>query len=502
MKKNILKTPYVSATAVVLAVCIFFGIAVFIPLILYAQSDLNPPELSNIQIKETGDTTATIIWETNELSDSLVNYGLSREYGTARGPNISETEHEVTLQHLQPVTTYHFRVISADAAGNQNVSGDLMLTTGGFEDITGIERVSSDEQRATVGRTFNDLEQLVDPEAIALVIEKAEQVVRETLAPPKIIGIPRINEVGDTYAIVSWHTDRSASSMVEFASEDEYDPGSSDPYTFTQGDPNDKTKDHEMRIIGLEPGTAYHFRVYSEDAANLTGKSEDQTFTTQDILPIIRSFDLLKVEETSATFTWATSIPASGVVEYTNLETGEVLVEGSSEFAVNHTIRVSDLVFGTRYSATVKAENRAGDKVKSNKINFVTTRDEFAPIISRVTNESTLYPGAETKIQTIVGWGTDEPAICQFFYRQGLAESGEAAEVEPETEETTDHVQVVTEFLPATVYKFWIECEDSSNNRTRSEDFVLFTPVKEKSIIDIILENFEGTFGWVKNIGK
>ena len=33
-----------------------------------------------------------------------------------------------------------------------------------------------------------------------------------------------------------------------------------------------------------------------------------------------------------------------------------------------------------------------------------------------------------------------------------------------------------------------------------SEDFVLFTPEKEKSIIDIILENFEGAFGWIKNI--
>ena len=46
-----------------------------------------------------------------------------------------------------------------------------------------------------------------------------------------------------------------------------------------------------------------------------------------------------------------------------------------------------------------------------------------------------------------------------------------------------------------------MKCTDEAGNETQSEDFVLITPVKEKSIIDIILENFEGTFGWVKNIG-
>jgi hypothetical protein len=31
---------------------------------------------------------------------------------------------------------------------------------------------------------------------------------------------------------------------------------------------------------------------------------------------------------------------------------------------------------------------------------------------------------------------------------------------------------------------------------------VLITPDKQKSIVDVILQNFQGTFGWVNNIGK
>jgi len=52
------------------------------------------------------------------------------------------------------------------------------------------------------------------------------------------------------------------------------------------------------------------------------------------------------------------------------------------------------------------------------------------------------------------------------------------------------------------VYKFALICADQVGNSVQSEDFVLFTPAKEKNIIDIIIENFQGTFGWVKNIGK
>jgi hypothetical protein len=60
---------------------------------------------------------------------------------------------------------------------------------------------------------------------------------------------------------------------------------------------------------------------------------------------------------------------------------------------------------------------------------------------------------------------------------------------------------VITDFAPATVYQFWLNCTDEAREyRIQSENFVLFTPIQEKNIIDLILENFESTFGWVKNI--
>jgi hypothetical protein len=150
----------------------------------------------------------------------------------------------------------------------------------------------------------------------------------------------------------------------------------------------------------------------------------------------------------------------------------------------------------------VKAQNTLGETVTSNQIFFATAKDTSPPLISKVAQESTLYASADVKVQTIVSWVSDEKAYCQFFYREGLNPNIEPTGYGEEKDPRTDHVVVITEFLPSTVYQFWVECRDPSGNKSKSENFVLFTPNKEKSIIDIILENFQGTFGWVKNIGK
>ena len=87
-------------------------------------------------------------------------------------------------------------------------------------------------------------------------------------------------------------------------------------------------------------------------------------------------------------------------------------------------------------------------------------------------------------------------------YQEGVAGGTEPTVREKDTKEyNTRHVEVVVDFAPATVYQFWLDCEDVAGNTIKSENFVLFTPIQEKNIIDLILENFQSTFGWVKNIG-
>jgi len=89
-----------------------------------------------------------------------------------------------------------------------------------------------------------------------------------------------------------------------------------------------------------------------------------------------------------------------------------------------------------------------------------------------------------------------------MMYREGISGGIDPTVVEPEDKSfTARHVEVIVDFAPATVYQFWLTCDDEAGNSVDSENFVLFTPIQEKNIIDIIIENFESTFGWVKNIG-
>lgn len=464
--------------------------------VLYAD---DPPLITNVQVASSTKHSAVITWTTNKAADSLVNFGKQPHYGVSRSPGATKTEHSVTLEDLDASTAYHFRVSSSDELGNQSVSGDFVFFTGGTEEIPDIKQVKTPDQQALVGQAADILSKITDPNALKLIQNQVTEAASDLLRAPEVIGQPRVMDITSTEAKVIWATSRDANSIVEFASEYQWN-GST--YARTEAKLDDVTKDHEVLLTGLSPATTYHFKVRSEDEFGLSGESGDSTFITKSPVPTLTDVQIIKIEENSATFAWSTDIPAAGAVIYTNTATGEIRTEGSPEFLTTQTVRLTNLTLGATYVATVKAENEQGESSESDPITFTTVRDEEPPIISRVNNESTLYPGAETRIQTIISWASDEPSYCVLAFNQGLAVADTATKVPANDLPMTDHVRVVTEFLPSTVYKFWVTCKDRTGNEARSEDFVLFTPEKEKSIIDIILENFQGTFGWVKNIGK
>ena len=459
-------------------------------------------EISGVTIKDVTDDTATIEWHSDDVGDATINYGLNSAVGVERDPSFDKKDHTLTIENLDPSTTYYFRVMSTDEKGNKSSSGGFVLTTKSSTKVQNIDTIKDPLNKALAERIITDISKITDVDAIRLIGEKVKKVASQIIKPPTILGAPRIT-ILSTSITFSWVTDRESGSVVKLVPSTEYTEGGD--YTIVQGDSHDVVKKHVVEVIGLKPATEYHFILSSEDSTGLSGETQDDIVTTKALLPTINNIKVTRIQETSVVMNWSTSgVLARGVVEFTNAHTKATRSSGDPIMADHHSVQLAGLEFGSRYSAVIRATNASGDETVSAPINFVTVRDVLPPEISKVKNESTLFPSEDTKVQTIISWSTDEAASCQVFYTQGLVhdENNQGDALLAEANPLTLHTQVIVGFAPATVYKFWMKCHDEAGNESQSDDYVLITPIKEKNIIDIILENFQGTFGWVNNIGK
>ena len=59
---------------------------------------------------------------------------------------------------------------------------------------------------------------------------------------------------------------------------------------------------------------------------------------------------------------------------------------------------------------------------------------------------------------------------------------------------------VLTTFSPATVYRFRVASQDQQGNEAISKDYTILTPQRKQTVIDIIIKNFEETFGFLKRL--
>ncbi len=95
-----------------------------------SSGDATPPVISNVSATEITNKSAVISWTTNEAASTQINYGTTVSYGSSTTLiSTLTTDHEQVITGLDSMKTYHFRVRSRDAAGNEAISGDYVFTT-------------------------------------------------------------------------------------------------------------------------------------------------------------------------------------------------------------------------------------------------------------------------------------------------------------------------------------------------------------------------------------
>jgi len=91
--------------------------------------DVSPPEIRNVSVACTSNS-ATIEWDTDEISDSLVRYGTeSGNYSYEAYDSAFVMHHNITIRGLESGRTYYFEIVSADMSGNKARSGEYKFKT-------------------------------------------------------------------------------------------------------------------------------------------------------------------------------------------------------------------------------------------------------------------------------------------------------------------------------------------------------------------------------------
>lgn len=196
--------------------------------------DTTAPAISAVSVAGITATGATVLWTTNEVSNSRVWYATSSPVvATSSTPNTGSAglviSHTVGLTGLTASTTYRFVVSSADASGNSTTSAEFSFTT----------------------------------------------------APPPDLTAPTISAVlaASTMATsthITWTTNENSDSAVWYST--------STPVVATSTTPNVTSAtlvtSHDMALSNLVASTTYYYAVSSKDAVGNTATSGEFWFNT------------------------------------------------------------------------------------------------------------------------------------------------------------------------------------------------------------------------------
>ena len=496
------------------------------------------PSISATTVSATTATTATISWTTNIAGDSYIEYGTTASYGLRQGSTILATSHEVALTGLSSSTLYYYRTRSSDANGNLAVSASGTFTTE--------SSVSADAVAPEISDVGPNVSVTADSAVITWVTDEGansvvqfgttsslgqEQALDDSITSHSVtlkaltpstkyyfkvrskdssgnigestvedfttksksdISEVAITDITLSSAIIAWNTTRATTSVLNYGTSSSYGSSTADQSLGS-------TTKHTIKLENLASGTTYHFKLAGIDDDSKTVESDDYIFTTQ-TLPIISNLKISEVQANKTTISWATNTATDATVSY-GKSTASEHDQGSSDLSTTHTVSLIGLEGQTSYVFIAKSRDSFGNQAVSATSSFTTQKDIYPPEISSVKSEvSTVGRGANSRIQVIISWLTDEPSTSQVEFGTGVLGADLGTKTPVDETLNQNHIVILRDLMPSTTYRFRSISNDNAKNTSRSSDFTILTPEKEESALQIIVKSLEETFGFLGNI--
>lgn len=399
-------------------------------------SDIDQPRAEDI-----GTRKARIIFFTDRESDSRVAIGTtSGQYAQEEIGNSSQVlNHSVSLDNLNPGTKYYAVAKWTDVDGNTGVSPEFTFTTLPAPVVKEASAVAVNVDRATVRFTISAASQA------KLYYGKSENFG----------GIKSINT-------------------------------------------SSRESVYDIDIADLSDGTKFFFRIDGVDSDGNQYSGNIYTFTTLE-RPRIQNlrFQPIDGEPTSTQkVTWQTNVASSSEIIF-GIKDAKQTEAINSGLVTDHEMIMRDLEDDSEYSLVARSRDNLGNVATTSVQIFRTALDTRPPKISDVSIEVSMRgTGAAARGQVIVSWKTDELSTSAVAYGVGTNGSALTTQTAEDSKMTKDHVVVVSDLTPASVYQIKAVSYDKARNKSMSEAQAAIVGRATENVLSIIFSTLSRIFGF------
>ncbi|MEK7201281.1 MAG: fibronectin type III domain-containing protein [Patescibacteria group bacterium] len=408
------------------------------------MTDTTAPAISGVADLSLGLSEATIVWTTDELAVSHLEYGTTQGYGqSVTLPATGALVHTAILLNLSPNTIYYYCIHATDLVGNT---------------------------RNSCVHTF----------------QTAAHTIVEDTTPPNVTLIT-VAPITTTSATINFTTDIVGNARVEYGTTAGY--GESTPLNATL------SLNHSVVLSNLTPNTLYHYRVITSDDIGNETITSDETFTTESIAGVdvdvtvpetvnsgtgqagvdasvvISAVDTVSVSTSAATITWHTDLPSDSQIEYGDSENFGSLSTLSSTLTTSHSVALTGLAQNTNYIFRVKSKPLGATMATISQNHEFNTLNHSIPIVAPA-NIISVSSGSVTNMGATISWTTDKGATSLVEY--GL-DTTYGLQSTLNSNLTTSHSVSVGDLSSGTTYHCRVKSIDEAGNITFSEDYTFTT---------------------------
>lgn len=400
---------------------------------------ISPPDIVSNPIPNVSFDRADIRWVTSRPSTSFVYYGTQpNDLHQSKGSLDEVSDHTVTITGLSPSTVYYFKVQSFDMDRNYGLD----------ESYSQIYTFKTTETARIFNVTATDI----------------------TLSS----------------AIIQWQTSVPTKTKVEY--------GTSPDYGFQEGIEDTVTRNHFLRLTGLQSGTTYHYRIAATTEYGSVVYSDDYVFNTIPLPKVsnVRFQPILDNPTIAVEVTWTTNVPTDSAISYSAMGvTNEV---ASTDLVTEHRMVLEDLAGSAEYIMTIRGRDRYGNLAHADEQRWTSQVDTRSPSISEISVDvASMGIWGDAKAQMIISWKTDEPASSQVEFWQANSDEVLLTEVDPEPK--TNHVVVISNLELSNIYRIKPISRDISGNEALGSEVTAVTPDRQSSLLDIIVRTLQSILG-------